>query len=509
VPAADGDDVATIRRPEGIIEGTRWLFAVLALASLALTAPVALSSPSAPRLAGIAITSLILAGSWITGYLRRAAGLAFDVLDALAMLAFALASPVPESVLSLVFASLWFRALYGSTPRSVVRCGLYAVAVVAVLPLWHLVALDGGAQPSGGMPGAVPIMFLTVVVGRQLANGLSAREAAARCDGALAALSSKLLGLTDVPAISMAAGEAIAAMADATPGLRVLRVLRDGDGLRVSGAVGEYTAVPLRLDLHHVAAVEELGEGAVSDVTPLDEAAGAACAWTCLSLPYRRPRAWLLIGAPKRIPEDALVAIRSLANYVALALRNSDVQRTLAEQARTDSLTGLANRASFRRALDAILAHPTERPASLLYVDLDNFKTVNDVLGHAAGDDLLRVAAARLEAATRPQDVCARLGGDEFAVVLPDTSPGDAEEIARRIIAHITGPVQLGEHQARIAASVGVTTARCGSAADGLLKEADVAMYAAKAQGKGTARVFGEDLFGAARLELAVPRRAA
>jgi diguanylate cyclase (GGDEF)-like protein len=369
--------------------------------------------------------------------------------------------------------------------------------------------LDGGAQPSGGMPGAVPIMFLTVVVGRQLANGLSAREAAARCDGALAALSSKLLGLTDVPAISMAAGEAIAAMADATPGLRVLRVLRDGDGLRVSGAVGEYTAVPLRLDLHHVAAVEELGEGAVSDVTPLDEAAGAACAWTCLSLPYRRPRAWLLIGAPKRIPEDALVAIRSLANYVALALRNSDVQRTLAEQARTDSLTGLANRASFRRALDAVLAHPTERPASLLYVDLDNFKTVNDVLGHAAGDDLLRVAAARLEAATRPQDVCARLGGDEFAVVLPDTSPGDAEEIARRIIAHITGPVQLGEHQARIAASVGVTTARCGSAADGLLKEADVAMYAAKAQGKGTARVFGEDLFGAARLELAVPRRAA
>ncbi|WOK36094.1 EAL domain-containing protein [Sphingomonas sp. C3-2] len=163
-------------------------------------------------------------------------------------------------------------------------------------------------------------------------------------------------------------------------------------------------------------------------------------------------------------------------------------------QAERDSLTGLANRATFQNALLRVLAG-TERVkprGALLLIDLDQFKTVNDRLGHDAGDDLLIEIGQRLERAVRGQDVVARLGGDEFAVILGGLSTR-AEMLAavERIQAGFQTPVKLGRREVSISCSIGIATfPRDGRSPKALLKNADMALYDAKAHGRNTHSFF-------------------
>jgi diguanylate cyclase (GGDEF)-like protein len=129
---------------------------------------------------------------------------------------------------------------------------------------------------------------------------------------------------------------------------------------------------------------------------------------------------------------------------------------------------------------------------SLLYCDLDDFKNVNDRLGHEAGDDLLRLAPQRLRRCVRPEDTVSRLGGDEFAILLERS--GHTQRVADRVVESLSQPYQVGGEL--VAASVSVGVARQASpssspelAAQALLKRADTAMYAAKAAGKGRTRL--------------------
>ncbi|BCJ42776.1 hypothetical protein GCM10010168_04830 [Actinoplanes ianthinogenes] len=147
-------------------------------------------------------------------------------------------------------------------------------------------------------------------------------------------------------------------------------------------------------------------------------------------------------------------------------------------QALHDPLTGLPN----RRALSELLA--TEGRRALLLVDLDNFKPVNDTLGHAAGDELLVGVADRLRAAVRADDTVARLGGDEFAIFLPDGDEQTAGQIAARIVAECGRTFDLAAGPVTIGASVGVAVADDADG-DRLLREADEAMYRIKQGGKG------------------------
>jgi diguanylate cyclase (GGDEF)-like protein len=174
-------------------------------------------------------------------------------------------------------------------------------------------------------------------------------------------------------------------------------------------------------------------------------------------------------------------------SFNAMADAIADSQRILTVEATTDSLSGLANRAAFRAGLQAMLARPELRSGSqaVLFVDLDDFKDVNDTLGHAAGDELLRVVAARLGEAVRPGDLVARLGGDEFALLLQGLADtGVAEAVAERVVAALSEPVMIGPHSVRVGASVGLVMRQTDSTLDELMREADVAMYAAKANGK-------------------------
>ena len=191
------------------------------------------------------------------------------------------------------------------------------------------------------------------------------------------------------------------------------------------------------------------------------------------------------------------------------------LQSELTHQAYHDALTGLANRAQFRaraeRALAAAAAEGRPGRVAALVLDLDGFKTVNDSLGHAAGDRLLVEVAARLLNATRGSDTVARLGGDEFAVLLEHVrDDADAVIVAERIVAAVRAPVPLdgaATGHAFVGASVGIARPAPDAAladVDALLRDADVAMYRAKALGKGRCAVFEASMHAAAVARLAL-----
>jgi diguanylate cyclase (GGDEF)-like protein len=159
-------------------------------------------------------------------------------------------------------------------------------------------------------------------------------------------------------------------------------------------------------------------------------------------------------------------------------------QAELEHLAMHDPLTGLANRARFGTVLAERLDQ--HRSAGVLLVDIDDFKMVNDTMGHAVGDQLLFEVAQRLRHHSAVSHLPSRLGGDEFAVLLDSDDPVEAEEAAARILAALAVPFKVGEHQLLANASIGVALAGPGDSADEVLRNADIAMYAAKAAGKAT-----------------------
>jgi diguanylate cyclase (GGDEF)-like protein len=174
-------------------------------------------------------------------------------------------------------------------------------------------------------------------------------------------------------------------------------------------------------------------------------------------------------------------------------------EEQLRHQAFHDPLTGLANRLLFRDRLEhaAALRQREGAVLTVLFLDLDDFKSVNDKLGHAAGDALLVDVAERLRACLRQGDTVARLGGDEFAVLLEDGS-GSQDRLAARIVDSMEVDFQLGTHRVQVSASVGVATVTAdgppGLVSDRLLHCADVAMYAAKRDAKGSYVVYDDGM---------------
>ena len=187
----------------------------------------------------------------------------------------------------------------------------------------------------------------------------------------------------------------------------------------------------------------------------------------------------------------------ALAGEAALALENAVLHAELRQLAYHDPLTKLANRALFRERVEAALTASTGDPVTILFLDLDGLKAVNDRHGHGTGDALLIAVAARLQAILRPTDLAARLAGDEFAILLGDGASTDAGLIVgQRMVEAVGAQFEIGRHTVTTGASIGVasTTVPAASplthgasvrAVDQLLGSADRAMYAAKAAGKG------------------------
>ena len=174
------------------------------------------------------------------------------------------------------------------------------------------------------------------------------------------------------------------------------------------------------------------------------------------------------------------------------------LEQQLAYQAFHDPLTGLANRVLFKDRIDHALARcaRSKEEIAVLFLDLDNFKSTNDTLGHDAGDRMLRAAADRLESCLRDSDTIARFGGDEFAILLEGIEDKQIVNIvARRLVESMKQPFDLDNRQVMSSASVGIVfSGRRGEGADELLANADVAMYAAKSQGKSCIETYRADM---------------
>ena len=188
------------------------------------------------------------------------------------------------------------------------------------------------------------------------------------------------------------------------------------------------------------------------------------------------------------------------------------LEQQLAHQAFHDPLTNLANRVLFRDRVEHALQRAVRgggKPA-VLFIDLDNFKAVNDGLGHSAGDWLLIEVAARLQNCLRPADTVARLGGDEFAVLLDDEA-ANAEDIADRILAAFRSPFAVQGTDIVVTMSIGIASLLPDHGADDVLRNADLALYRAKAEGKARAASFEPEMHVAAlrRLELEAELRRA
>ncbi|MDH3681368.1 MAG: EAL domain-containing protein [Acidimicrobiia bacterium] len=205
------------------------------------------------------------------------------------------------------------------------------------------------------------------------------------------------------------------------------------------------------------------------------------------------------LGDVTDFTHDDLGLFSTLAEQLALALVNDQleeavaelqqVEQELAHRASHDTLTGLADRSVLSAALDKALADG--EPATVLYIDLDDFKVINDSLGHRAGDIVLVETSVRLRAEVRPSDCVARLGGDEFAIAL--FTAFDPEAIARRIIDSIHRPIAIAGHEVCVGASIGLARATPHQQTAELLESADTAMYAAKARGKGSVEIYRPD----------------
>jgi diguanylate cyclase (GGDEF)-like protein/PAS domain S-box-containing protein len=201
--------------------------------------------------------------------------------------------------------------------------------------------------------------------------------------------------------------------------------------------------------------------------------------------------------APAR-EADLVPAVADVASLFALFLRRQRAESDLHRFARYDSLTGLPNRSFFLDTLERTLSRAGRQRtrSALLFLDLDGFKSVNDALGHAAGDAVLQTMADRLRGGTRTSDLVARIGGDEFTVLVQNlTRADDAALVARGLLDRLARPCRADDHEVTLSASAGISVyPDDGTDADTLLRNSDLAMYRAKQEGKNTYRFFTAEM---------------
>lgn len=214
-------------------------------------------------------------------------------------------------------------------------------------------------------------------------------------------------------------------------------------------------------------------------------ARGTELVWTirCSGAPWGHLRAMSAPETSMTTESDALG--HEVAGIVGASLERSSASAALWHGAHHDGLTGLPNRTLLDERLTSLNAEPGPSSAALIYLDLDDFKAVNDVHGHATGDRLLVGVARRLTASVRPTDTVARLGGDEFAILLPGLrSASNLDEVLERVRGALAEPIDLGESVIVPRASIGVaTTLDSAAEAVDLLRDADLAMYISKSEG--------------------------
>lgn len=256
-----------------------------------------------------------------------------------------------------------------------------------------------------------------------------------------------------------------------------------------------------------IQAVRRLDQG--SDPVLLDLLPDATNLLIAPMIADGRPVGAVVVEHPSRLARSVEHRVASVLGQVcaiaALNLRNAVLLRHVQDLAERDSLTGVANRRMFQATLERVIdqgsAAGRQMTTAVLFIDLDDFKVVNDSMGHAAGDGLLQAVTERISGSVREGDMVARLGGDEFAVLTQDTPDlKRALAMAERLTRDLCAPYLISGHPITVTASIGIATAResTETAAD-VVRNADVAMYMAKANGKAGFAVFDPGMHAAIR----------
>ncbi|MFN8091233.1 MAG: EAL domain-containing protein [Vicinamibacteria bacterium] len=278
-----------------------------------------------------------------------------------------------------------------------------------------------------------------------------------------------------------------------------LWVLDEGDPVRLSLAGASSAALVPAL----AAPDETLARESVDRKVPVWDGPPPGAPGAALAVPVRvggQTLAVLEVRNPRARERDAgwVATLGDVGNQLGLFLKRQRAEADLQRFARYDGLTGLPNRSFFLDTLERTLARARRRRSrlALLFLDLDGFKSVNDQLGHAAGDTVLQTMAERLRAGTRSSDLVARIGGDEFTVLVQSLARADdAALIARALIDRLDRPCSVEDQEIALGASVGIAVyPEDGTDADTLLRNADLAMYRAKQEGRNTYRFFTAEM---------------
>ncbi len=449
-------------RPTGLTSRIRWVYLIVVLANLTILAPAVLFSG---RSLLVIATGLVAVGLLGAGYVRvyrsnRSPYLATAV-DAAAFMTVGLVIGDLANMMSLLFAAGMFAALRGRNRDAAARALLYCALIEALSiiqhPSFHL--LTPAALPTFVLPG----MLFALIPLRILAATLARHERSAARQEALNALSHRLLRARTEAEVIALGTEAVPVLLVNLSQVRCALLITDPDAPEADAVRADDTA-----------------PGAVRiALSAGDDHVGV-----------------LLASADQPIGSGGRLALEALGNQVAFAIENVRLHAALTHRASHDSLTALPNRALLSDRIGETI--DAGRLVAVLFIDLDDFKTVNDGLGHSVGDALLRAVAGRLRACQRPGDLVARLGGDEFGMVMHDVSADQVWQIGDRIVHSIAEPFRIDEHDISISCSIGAAIPDGpAESPEELLRDADVAMYVAKARGKNRYELVTPDMLDA------------
>jgi diguanylate cyclase (GGDEF)-like protein len=408
------------------------------------------------------------------------------------------------ATIGLCMCALVTQSLYGSQRAAVTRILLVAAAFPAAMAVSPMSLGRHIPWQSGAVLGLLPMIAMMGVLMRALYLSLIRQEAAAARETLLARTGGKLLNRTDPREVRLIAREAASALCAQLPGVGVVVLRRAGDEVVVGGSAGfPETVQEATLPAACVAGLDprdsERAQDLSGSVEPIDRLVAGRRRWRAVGLATADAERFVLVGSARPIPEEVFDAFRTLATQWSLAHANCGVHTELAHRAHHDQLTGLPNRSLFFQRLAAAFdaADGEEHRVALLIVDLDDFKQVNDVHGHATGDELLVEVAARLAESGGAAAVPARFGGDEFALLLTAVDhPGAADEVADRLRRSLLEPFRLSRVTVTVGASIGLAGATPSLTAGDLMRCADIAMYSAKAKGKNRVERFTESGHG-------------
>jgi diguanylate cyclase (GGDEF)-like protein len=408
--------------------------------------------------------------------------------------------------LVLVYQGLFFRPVYADREATTLFAS-YAGA--------FLVAFAGFVMTSGGqtvMPTSELLTHLAAccvfsVVKFVLSHSAAVYQRAMIREQILAKAATGLVAAATPTEVHTAALTAVRGVLAATGLTRTSLTLIDGDAFEIVAAVGQdsevvlgkrslLSAMPERFRMDREMRVFSVDASVAGELEPLLGFRPHCGTATLTPLRVRDDFVGLLVTeTPQPLAPEYSAGLTSLCSEVALAIQSARLTANLQRQAHQDPLTQLANRAAFVDCLDRKLEEATRlgTPLCVLYIDLDNFKVVNDSLGHRAGDALLVEVARRLRCCAHEGDMVARLGGDEFTMLLADVGvSGEPALVARRIREALRQPVMIGQRPVAVTASIGIAVRAAAEpqSASELLQAADVALYAAKGRGKAQAVVF-------------------